>query len=212
MATKIAETVVKREPLTRVRIRRAALAYIDAHRLEKLSMHKLGAALGVEAMSLYKHVTDKGDLLDGVVETLWEEIEAAAAPGEDWRENYRRFGYAIRDVLGRHPRAVPLVPFRPTMPDASLRAVKAQIDVALASGAEQAEAYDLLRTVTSYALGHVAIYANWELACVACAPAVSDLLRPDTPDELAQVANIFCGQSDADAQFDLGLNRMLRDL
>ncbi|MPY80782.1 MAG: TetR family transcriptional regulator [Actinophytocola sp.] len=210
MTTRISETKVRRERLSRERILRAALRYIDEHGVEKLSMHKLGAALGVEAMSLYNHVANKGDVLDGVVGVLWEEIEAEAEPGADWRENYRRFARAIRDVLGRHPRAVPLVPFRPVMSNASLRAVKAQIEKGVESGVDAEEAYALLRTITSYALGHAAIYTNWELACASCAPSVSDLLRDDTPDDLAEIAHVFCGQSDPDAEFELGLGLMLR--
>lgn len=211
MATKISSSGVKREPLNRARILQGALDYIDEHGLEALSMHKLGAALGVKGMSLYNHVADKDDVLDGVVETLWAEIETTVEVGENWRENYRRFGRAILDVLGRHPRAVPLVPYRPVMTDASLRAVKAQVTAAVESGVDEAAAYALLRTVTSYALGHTAIYTNWELACAGCAPSVSDLIRPDTPTELAAVADVFCGRSDPEAEFELGLDLMLRE-
>ncbi len=50
-----------RAPLSRQQVLRAALEYVDEHGLEALSMHKLGAALGVKAMSLYKHVADKDD-------------------------------------------------------------------------------------------------------------------------------------------------------
>lgn len=209
--TLIASTSVKREPLSRQRILHAALRYIDQHGLEKLSMHKLGAELGVEGMSLYNHVTNKSDLLDGVVEALWEDIESAAAPGEDWHENYRRFAQAIRTVLARHPRVVPLVTSRPIMPAASLRSIKRHIAIADAAGVEENTAYALLRTLTTYALGHAAVYANWALGCSACAPTVSDLLRPDTAEDLAAIADVFCGQSDPDAQFELGLDLMLRD-
>lgn len=211
MATKISSSGVKREPLNRARILQGALDYIDEHGLEALSMHKLGAALGVKGMSLYNHVADKDDVLDGVVETLWAEIETTVEVGENWRENYRRFARAILDVLSRHPRAVPLVPYRPVMTDASLRAVKAQVTAAVESGVDEAAAYALLRTVTSYALGHTAIYTNWELACAGCAPSVSDLIRPDTPTELAAIADVFCGRSDPEAEFELGLDLMLRE-
>lgn len=211
MTTTNSETRAKREPLSRKRILRAALDYIDEHGLDQLSMHKLGATLDARGMSLYNHVANRADMLDGVVEMLWGEIEAASAPGADWRENYRSFARAIRDVLLRHPRAVPLIPSRPVMPAASLRAVRAQVEAAVESGVDQAEAYALLRTVTSYAMGHASIYSNWELACASCAPAVDDLLRPDTPAELAEVADVFCGQSDPAAEFELGLKRMTRD-
>src|SRR5258708_13407630 len=69
-----------RAPLSRQQVLRAALEYVDEHGLEALSMHKLGAALGVKAMSLYKHVADKDDLLDAIVELLWAEIPARRPP------------------------------------------------------------------------------------------------------------------------------------
>ena len=208
MVTRISPTT--RTPLSRERILRAALRYIDEHGLEALSMHKLGAELGVKAMSLYNHVADKDDVLDGAVEALWEEIESAATPGEDWRENYRRFGRAIRDVLAAHPRAAPLATSRPVMAAAALRLVRGNIKVALNAGVEADRAYALLRTVNSFALGTAAVYANWERGCAGCVPSVSDLLRPGTSGDLAEVADVFCGQSDPDAEFELGLDLMVR--
>lgn len=205
-----AASEVRREPLSRERILRAAVRFIDEHGLETLSMHKLGATLDARGMSLYNHVENKADVLDGVVALLWEQVEAEAAPGPDWRENYRRYGRAIRDVIRSHPHAAPLATSRPVMADAALRLVKANIEVALDAGLESDHAYALLRTVNSYALGHALVHTNWELGCSSCAPAVSDLLRPDTPAELAAVAEVFCGRSDPDAEFELGLERMLR--
>ena len=68
-------TPARRAPLSRERIARAALELIDEEGLENCSMRRLGARLGVEAMALYHHFPSKGDLLDGVVDCLVEEIE-----------------------------------------------------------------------------------------------------------------------------------------
>src|SRR5215217_6630955 len=72
--------VVKRRPLSRRRILEAAVRFVDREGLEALSMRKLGSELGVEAMSLYNHVPNKGALLDGMVEVLLGELEV---PPED---------------------------------------------------------------------------------------------------------------------------------
>jgi TetR/AcrR family tetracycline transcriptional repressor len=60
----------RRTPLSQERIMQAALDYIDEHGLGELSMHKLGSKMGVQGMSLYHYVTNKDDVLDGVVELL----------------------------------------------------------------------------------------------------------------------------------------------
>lgn len=205
-------TVTGRAPLTRPRILDAALDYIDRHGLVGLSMHKLGAELGVKGMSLYNHVTNKDDLLDGVVELLWTQIEAGTPSTTDWRDGFRSLARAIRDVLHRHPNAAPLVISQQVMPAPALRLVRAHIAAATGSGVPEQQAYPLLRTLTSYAFGSALAELSFGTGAVGCAPVVSDLLRPGLPPELVGVAEVFCGQSDYDAQFQLGLDLMLRGL
>ena len=67
-------TVTERAPLNRALIAETALSLIDERGLDQLSMRKLGAELGVEAMSLYNHVDNKDDLLDAVADRLYEHI------------------------------------------------------------------------------------------------------------------------------------------
>jgi AcrR family transcriptional regulator len=189
----------------------AALRYVDTHGLAALSMHKLGADLGVKGMSLYNHVAGKDDVLDGVVELLWAEIEAAAPATGDWRAGYRAFGHALWDVISGHPKAGPLITSRQIMPEAALRLVRDHIASAVAAGVPEPRAFTLLRTVTSFALGHVLAYLNWN-QCAECAPAVDDLLRPDVPTELVDIAQNFCGQFNPQAEFELGLDLMVRGI
>ena len=70
-----------REPLNRDRVLRAAVALADQDGMSSLSMRKLGEAVGVEAMSLYNHVASKIDLLDGMIDVVFSEIDAPAAGG-----------------------------------------------------------------------------------------------------------------------------------
>ncbi|HEY1570927.1 MAG TPA: TetR/AcrR family transcriptional regulator [Pseudonocardiaceae bacterium] len=204
-------TARTRPPLTRHRVLDAALRYIDAQGLAALSMHKLGADLGVKAMSLYNHVADKDDVLDGVVELLWTEIETAAPATGDWRAGYRAFGHALWDVISGHPNAGPLVCTRQIIPAAALRIIRDHIASATASGVHEQRAYALLRTISSFALGHVLVYLNWS-PCSGRAPTVTDLLSSDLPAELVNVAENFCGQSNLQVEFELGLDLMLRGI
>jgi TetR/AcrR family transcriptional regulator, tetracycline repressor protein len=209
--TTTTSTSGQRTTLNRRRILDAALAYVDARGLDALSMHKLGADLGVKGMALYNHVANKHDLLDGVVELLWFEVEQAAPAEEDWRHGVRAFARALRQVVHRHPNAAPLITHQQIIPAPALRVVKAHITAAIDAGEPPERAYALLRTITTYALGSSLAEVSWGMG-EDCAPSVADLLRPDVPDELAAVAEIFCGRANPDAEFELGLDLMLRGL
>ena len=210
MTTTKVQATEERIPLTRQRIVEAALRYIDERGLDALSMHKLGAELGVKGMSLYNHIASKDDLLDGVVELLWSEVESAALARDEWREGLRLFAHALRDIVRRHPNAAPLITSQQVMPVPALRVVQAHIAAATNGVTAEAQAYALLRTITWYALGSALVEVSWGFAGPGCAPVVSDLLRPGVPDELVGVAEICCGQSNPDAEFELGLDLMLR--
>jgi AcrR family transcriptional regulator len=100
MATQPAPQPEPRIPLSRERVLRAAIVLADEGGIESLSMRKLGQELGVEAMSLYHHVANKDDLLDGIVDVVAAEIEPADAA--DWKEAIRRTAISSHDVLVRH--------------------------------------------------------------------------------------------------------------
>ena len=102
--------VVERVPLSRERIADTALRFIDEHGLDALSMRKLGAELGVEAMSLYNHVANKDDLLDSVGNALYARVLVAYGdPTGDWRSKARRMAGSYVEVASAHPQAFPLL-------------------------------------------------------------------------------------------------------
>jgi AcrR family transcriptional regulator len=89
-----------RKPLSKERVLRAALALADAEGIEALSMRRLAKELGVEAMSLYNHVANKDEILDGLIDLVAGEFEL---PSEaDWQTAMRRHLVSSRDVLLRH--------------------------------------------------------------------------------------------------------------
>jgi AcrR family transcriptional regulator len=109
-----------RLPLSRERILQAALAFADANGIESLSMRKLGEAVGVEAMSLYNHVPSKGDLLDGLIDLVFSEIELPGS-ADDWRKAMRQRAIAVRAALKRHRWAIGLMESRTSPGPATLR-------------------------------------------------------------------------------------------
>ncbi|WP_232661629.1 TetR/AcrR family transcriptional regulator [Pseudonocardia sp. TRM90224] len=100
-----------RKPLNRERVLRAAVALADAEGIAALSMRKVGAELGVEAMSLYKHVANKADLLDGMIDLVFAEIELPLPEG-DWKATIRRRVISVRAAILRHPWASGLMESR----------------------------------------------------------------------------------------------------
>jgi AcrR family transcriptional regulator len=95
----------RRARLSRALVLRAALEIADEGGLDALTMQRIGRRLGVEAMSLYRHVRNKEDILDGIVDLVFEEI---GLPGDDvdWLDALRMRATSTRDVLARHPWAV----------------------------------------------------------------------------------------------------------
>jgi len=107
-------TIVERSPLSRERIADTALRLIGERGLEQLSMRKLGAELGVEAMSLYNHVTNKDDLLDAVADLLYGKVLAEyGVPSGDWRAKARHLAASYVSVATTHREAFPLLLNRP---------------------------------------------------------------------------------------------------
>ena len=87
---------------------RAAIALADEAGIDSLSMRRLGQALGVEAMSLYNHVANKEDILNGIVDLVVSDFELPS-PGADWKAALRRTAVSAHDVLVRHPWAASLM-------------------------------------------------------------------------------------------------------
>jgi AcrR family transcriptional regulator len=109
-----------RTPLSRERILVTALALADTSGIESLTMRKLGEAVGVEAMSLYNHVPSKGDLLDGLIDLVFSEIELPSA-ADSWKTAMRQRAISARAVLSRHRWAIGLMESRTTPGPATLR-------------------------------------------------------------------------------------------
>lgn len=110
----------KPTPLTRERILHEAAALADDIGIDALSMRKLGQQLGVEAMSLYNHITNKDDLLDGLLDLALAEI-ALPALSDDWKTGMRTRAHSARDMFLRHPWALQIMETRTNPGPATLR-------------------------------------------------------------------------------------------
>ena len=168
----------RRAPLSRGQVLEAAIALADQSGIEALSMRKLGQALGVEAMSLYNHVANKSDLLDGMIDIVFSEI---GLPAGDigWKQAMRQRAISAREVLGRHRWAIGLMESRRSPGPATLRHHDAVLGCLRQAGFPvdlTAHAYSLL---DSYIYGFALQEAS---------------LPFDTPEKTTQVAQEISGR------------------
>jgi AcrR family transcriptional regulator len=119
MATAPRPKPKRRAPLNRERVLRAAIALADEGGFESLSMRRLAHDVGVEAMSLYNHVANKDDLLDGMVDIVFGEIDSPSSDAE-WKAAMRRRAISAREALRRHAWAIGLMESRMTPGPANL--------------------------------------------------------------------------------------------
>jgi AcrR family transcriptional regulator len=202
--------VTGRRPLSRRRILEAAVRFVDGEGLEALSMRKLGAELGVEAMSLYNHVPNKEALLDGMVELLLGELEI---PPEDegWERRIREAYRAFRRLAHEHPNVFPLLVVRPSDTMDGVWLVEEFLGTLRGAGFDSETALYAFRTLSSYASG----YAMAEIRGFAMEPAGTRLgahsLPPnDFPNIHALHARLE--RVDHDAEFEFGLDLILAGL
>lgn len=209
---------VERPRLSRSQVLRAAVRYVDEQGLDALSMHKLGAALGVKAMSLYKHVANKDAVLDGIVDELWTEIPAEP-PAGDWRAVVRALAGSLRELVRRHPHAAPLLMSRRALPEHALRVCQAHLRIMRDGGVPEPCAVALLRSIVTHGIG----YALAELSCfdaqltdtaddLARLRRATALLPTDASDDLVRTALLVCGDCDMASQFEIGIDLMIRGL
>lgn len=140
-----------RTTLTRDRVLEAAIELADASGIESLSMRVLGAHLGVEAMSLYNHVANKDDLLNGMCDLVWRTVDLARTE-TDWQAALRTIAISVHDAFLAHPWAAREHGTR--MSETRLRYVDAQL-AHLESGGLNAEAvFHAHHTLDGYILGY----------------------------------------------------------
>lgn len=152
-------------PADRHQVLVSAVALIDAEGLHALSMRRLGRDLGVEAMALYRYVPSREDLLDGIVETVIDELyadpEVHLLPQHSWQEYLIRLADGVRRMALAHPQVFPLIATRPPAapwvrpPLRSLRWVESFLQGLMTQGFSGQDAVHAYRAFSSFLLGHL---------------------------------------------------------
>ena len=154
-----------RAGLDQRRILGAAVQFIDEHGLRELTMRRLGTYLDVEGMALYRYVPGREALLDGVVETVVDELfgdpDVHLEAHHGWVDYLQRLAHGLRRIALAHPEVFPLVATRPPAapwirpPLRSLRWIESMLDVMTSAGFSDEAAAAAYRAFSSFLLGHL---------------------------------------------------------
>ena len=183
MATRTIPRAEPRGRLSRNRVVLAAIAHADAGGLEALSMRKIADEIGVAPMALYRHVANKDDLIDGMVDVVFSEIELPSSD-EDWRTAMRRRALSVHDVLSRHRWAIGLMESRANPGPANLRHHDAVIGSLRASGFDMEKVASAYSVLDSYIYGFALTKMNLPFDDTSdIAATAQEMLEPFPTDE-----------------------------
>ncbi len=206
-----------RTRLTRERVLSAAVAFADERGIESLSMRKLGEALGVEAMSLYNHVANKDELLDGMVDIVFSEV--GLPPGDvDWKTAMRRRAVSARQVLAQHRWAIGLMESRTSPGPATLRHHDAVIGCLRGAGFSvemAAHAFSLLDSyVYGFALQEATLPFDTAEQTAEVAEMILSAIKPDEYPHLTELAveHVLQPGYSYGNEFEFGLDLILDGL
>lgn len=178
------DNATRRTPLNRDRVLRAAIALADEVGIDSLSMRNLAERLGVVPMALYKHVTSKDELLNGMIDVLLAEIDPVDTD-LDWKPAVRRRILAARRTLQRHTWAARVLESRPMPTPAVLAYADSMIGIFRAGGLS----VDLTHHVM-HALGSRMLGFSQELFDSAPGPAAQSAALPDLSAEYPHIVEI----------------------
>jgi AcrR family transcriptional regulator len=202
-------------PLSRKRILLAAIHLADKGGIESLSMRKIAQDLGVQAMSLYNHVANKDDLLDGIVDIVIGEIEVPDL-SVDWKTAMRRRAHSAHQVLLRHPWATMPIVSRINVGPAMLRYIDATLGCLCEAGFSFEMVDRAWNAIDSHIYGFTLQELNFPIETTEYVKAAQDYL-PQIPADKYPYMNrlthhLIDGHYDGIADFNFGLELILDGL
>jgi AcrR family transcriptional regulator len=217
MPKRVSASPPRREPLSRERVLRRAVAVADAGGIGSLTIRSLAQDLGVKPMSVYHYVANKDEILDGIVDLVFSEIELPSAEGA-WRPEMRRRAISARRVLRHHPWAIPLMQSRTNPGPATLRhhdSIIASLRAAGFSLEMTAHAYALMDSyVYGFSLSEAALPISGPETVTEVADQMMHLFNPDTYPHLVEFAtgHVLQPGYDFGEEFEFGLDLILAGL
>jgi len=220
------DTAARRLPLSRELIIAAAVLFVDDNGLPALTMRGLGKELGVEAMSLYRYVNGREDLLEGIVESMVAELHldpATMEPLNGWLAYLQWLAHGVRRIAQEHPAVFPLIatrhPAAPWLrpPLRSLKVVEDFLSELISRGFTDESAIAAYRAFSSFLLGHLLLEAaarGGKIDIIAAGPVEGEISAASLESSSAsfpQVSRLGAQLSEdhSDAEFEAALENML---
>jgi AcrR family transcriptional regulator len=202
-------------PLSRERIMQTALHLADEGGLDNISMRKLAQALCVEAMSLYNHVSNKDEVLNGIADLVVSEIEVPEIGG-DWRQALRRRAISAHTVLRSHPWSLLLIASRINVGPAMLRYINATLGCMREAGFSYELADRAWNALDSHIYGFTLLEMNFPLdpsEYVGAATQFIHLLPQETHPYMRELTQLVIdGKHRGTQSFEFGLDLLLSGL
>jgi AcrR family transcriptional regulator len=213
MPTETRSNAERRVPLNRERVLRAAIALADMSGIESLTMRRLGQELGVEAMSLYNHVANKDDILDGIIDLVLGDIDVPAS-GTDWKTAMRQRAISAHEVLLAHPWAAMLVMSRYNIGPGMTRYLDATLGRLREGGFSIQGALDAWNTLDSHLYGFTLQELNLPFEVKEAQQVSADVLTQLPADQYPHVTEVITEimKSGRAEDFGFGLDLILDGL
>ncbi|GGM81261.1 TetR/AcrR family transcriptional regulator [Dactylosporangium sucinum] len=209
----------RRAPLNRRRVVEAAVGQADNAGLSGVTMRAVAAGLGVEAMSLYNHVANRDDLLDGMIDLVFGEIELPD-PAASWKTAMQGRAVSAHAALRRHPWAIGLMDSRRKSGPATLRHHDAVLGVLRTGGFSPTMAVHAVSLIDSYIYGYALQERSLPIGEHESAHDLAERFMADLPpgeypylaEVVAERASRVGAAADSDAEFAFGLALILDGL
>jgi AcrR family transcriptional regulator len=216
MASQADLSVEPRVPLSRDRVLRAAINLADTGGIESLTMRKLAQELGVEAMSLYYYVTNKNDILDGILNFVVSEMELPSN-GADWKAAMRKSAISAHKTLLRHPWACSLMMSRASDGAARLRWMEAVLRCLREGGFSAELTHHAYHALDSHITGFTLWLANLQFDVEELADIGAAFLQELPADEYPYLAehiqqHLTPSSHEDESEFEFGLDLILDGL
>ena len=211
--TRVARRAERKQRLTRERVLQAALAIADEAGIDALTMRSTSERLGSEPMSLYRHVRNKEDMLDGLVDLVFGEV-ALPRSAADWKRAMRQRAIAVREVLSRHPWAVALMESRVTPGAENLRHHEWVVGVLRGAGFSGADATHAYNALDSYIYGFALQERNLPFKNAEELAEIGPMLLRQIPADVyphlrAVSEELLAARFDYGKEFEFGLDLLL---
>ncbi|WP_427920707.1 TetR/AcrR family transcriptional regulator C-terminal domain-containing protein [Streptomyces sp. cg40] len=208
----MAQRMTRRGPLTRQEIVRQALVVAETEGMEKLSLHKIAAAVGVRTMSLYNHVDDKADVLDAMADVILQGMTVPDADELPWEDGLRALARSFRAAALEYPRSASLVLTRRLNAPAAMPVVEVALRFLNRAGLEGAEAVHVLRAFIAFLVGTLSREVGMAPTYAGAIPGVTAMREDELVDSGLPAVAAAAGELaviDHEAEMEFGLELLL---